>query len=181
MLRARFAKSSRDSDVTVNQLAVLSAEDPPLEEAIAWVGRVVDAAGQPPQRCRGSIARSPDTGWHGAKPRGNADAELRDHLLASAVDFRQLMSSTLEGYRIENGETVWQHLSHRVDALLDGKELTFSRYELPDWHPESTVYGGNPADNFELGPDDVLRPYESTESMPPNRGWANGWRGSSSG
>ena len=88
----------------------------------------------------------------------DADAQLRDHLLASAVDFRQLMSSTLEGYTIENGETVWEHLSHRVDALLDGEEVTISRYLLPDWHPQSPKYGGNPGDNFVLGCDDVLRP-----------------------
>lgn len=91
------------------------------------------------------------------KPRGNADTDLRDHLIAAAVDFRQLMSSTLEEHTIEGGESVWDHLSHRVDALLDGEEITFSRYELPDWHPEAPCHGGNPGDSFTLGPDDVLR------------------------
>ena len=69
-------------------------------------------------------------------PRGNADTALRDHLLASAVDSAE-MSSTLEGHRIENGETVWEHLSHKVDALLAGEEMEIARYDLPDWHPES--------------------------------------------
>jgi hypothetical protein len=109
------------------------------------------------------------------------DSELRDHILAGEVDFRQLMSSTLEGHTIENGETVWQHLSHRIDALLAGEEVVITRFELPDWHPESPCHGGDPGDSFALGADDILRPYESTEPMPPNRGRANGWRGSSSG
>ena len=85
------------------------------------------------------------------------DSELPDYLLGEFVDFRELMSSTLEGHRIENGETVWQHLSHRIDALLDGREVTVNRYQLPDWHEESPKHGGNPADRFTLGPDDVLR------------------------
>jgi hypothetical protein len=87
----------------------------------------------------------------------DTDSELRDYLLAAAVDFRQLMSTTLEGHKIENGETVWDHLSRRVDALLDGEEVTISRYQLPDWHPQSPKYGGDPTDSFALGPDDVLR------------------------
>jgi len=102
----------------------------------------------------------------------SSDAQLRDYLLAAAVDFRELMSSTLEGHRIENGETVWEHLSHRVDALLAGAEVTmFGRFELPDWHPESPCHGGDPGDRFALGPDDILRPCESPEPkfVPPNR------------
>ena len=94
------------------------------------------------------------------KPRGNADSGVRDHLIAEAVDFRQLMSSTLEGHRIENGETVWDHLSHRVDALLEGKAITFSRYELPPGHPMAPPHGGHPTDSLELGADDVVRAAE---------------------
>ena len=91
------------------------------------------------------------------KSRGNADTDLRDYLLAAEVDFRQLMSSTLEGCTIEGGESVWDRLSHRIDSLLDGEDVQISRYELPSWHSESTRFGGNPADRFDLGADDVLR------------------------
>jgi hypothetical protein len=108
------------------------------------------------------------------------DPDLRDYLLAEFVDFRELMSSTLEGHTIENGETVWQHLSHRIDALLDGREVTISRFQLPDWHEESPKFGGDPGDRFTLGPDDILRPYESPEpKLKLNRAErrANGWRG----
>ena len=115
------------------------------------------------------------------EPRGNADTEPRDHLLAAAVDFRQLVSSTLESHTIEGGQTVWEHLSGRVDALLEGREVTFARYELPDWHPLAPCHGGNPSDSFTLGPDDVLRESTSTEPrfVPPNRATrrAAGWRG----
>ena len=92
-----------------------------------------------------------------------SDPSLRDYLLGEFVDFREMCSTTLEGYRIENGETVWQHLSRRIDALLDGREVTINRYQLPDWHDESPKHGGDPADRFTLGPDDILRPYESPE------------------
>jgi hypothetical protein len=116
----------------------------------------------------------------------DADSRLRDHLLASAVDFRQLMSTTLEGFTIEGGQSVWDHLSGRVDALLEGKEVTFSRHELPDWHDEAPCHGGDPSDSFTLGPDDVLR--EATTSteprfVPPNRAQrrAMGWRGETNG
>lgn len=118
------------------------------------------------------------------EPRGNADTQLRDYLLAAAVDFRQLMSSTLEGHTIEGGETVWDHLSGRVDALYAGEEVVISRYELPDWHPKSPKHGGDPGDRFELGSDDILRPYESTEPrFVPNRAQrrAMGQRGRNNG
>lgn len=92
-----------------------------------------------------------------AHSKQNADTQLRDYLLAAEVDFRQTMSATLEGHRIENGETVFEHLSHKVDALLDGEAVEFSRFELPAWHPEATCHGGHPSDRFELGADDVLR------------------------
>jgi hypothetical protein len=105
------------------------------------------------------------------EPRDNADSTVRDHLIAEAVDFRTLMSSTLKGHKIENGETVWDHLSHRVDALLEGKAITFHRYELPDGHPMEAPHGGRPNDLLEIGEDDVVRPYESAEPQfaPPNR------------
>ena len=110
--------------------------------------------------------------------RDNADAKVRDHLLETAVDFRQLCSTTLEGYTIEGGQTVWDHLSGRVDALMEGREVLLSRDDLPAWHPESTRHGGRPDDRFTLGPDDVLRPYESPR-FTPNRAQrrTDGWRG----
>jgi hypothetical protein len=89
--------------------------------------------------------------------RDNADSQLRGLLLESAVDFRQTMSAALEGQTIENGETVWDHLSRRVDALLADEAVVFRRYEFPDEHPLSPKYGGDPTDLFELGPDDVVR------------------------
>lgn len=109
-----------------------------------------------------------------------SEPDLRDYLLGELVDFRELCSSTLEGHVIANGETVWEHVSHRIDALLDGRPVTINRYQLPDWHEESPKHGGNPADRFTLGPDDILRPYESPEPKPRlNRAErrAAGWRG----
>lgn len=91
------------------------------------------------------------------KARGNADEDVRTHLLADAVEFRRLMSATLEGYVIEGGQTVWDHLTGRVDVLLENKEIEVSRYQLRDWHGESTLYGGRTDDRFVLGSDDVLR------------------------
>jgi hypothetical protein len=114
--------------------------------------------------------------------RDTADNRLRDYLLGDAVDFRELMSTTLEGYTIEGtDETVYQLLSHKVNALMAGDEIEVPRYDLPPWHPESTQYGGNPHDRFVLGPDDVLRPADPKQSqfVPPNRATrrAMGWRG----
>ena len=102
--------------------------------------------------------------------RESTDAKVRDHLLAAAVDFRELMSSTLEGFRIENGETVWDHLSGKVDALMDDREVRVQRDDLPLWHPESTAFGGRPDDQFVLGCDDVLRPYVKPPPDPSTNG-----------
>lgn len=107
----------------------------------------------------------------------DADSALRDHILAGYVDFRETMSNTLEGYLIENGESVWQHLSHRIDALLEGKPLSISRGDLPDSHPESCANtGGSPDDKFVLGPDDVLRPDDSGHAFVPPRRPVGDWR-----
>jgi hypothetical protein len=93
-------------------------------------------------------------------PRDSADSTVRDHLIAEAVDFRAMCSKTLEGHKIANGETVWEHLSHLVDALLDGKAITFHRFELPRGHPMAAPHGGHPSDSLVLGEDDVVRPDE---------------------
>ena len=116
------------------------------------------------------------------EPRENADSAVRDHLIAEAVDFRARTSSTLQGHKIESGETVWEHLSHKVDALLEGAAITFHRYELPDSHPMGPPHGGNPNDLLVLGEDDVVRPQPrevGPRFVPPNRARrrATGWRG----
>jgi len=96
------------------------------------------------------------------EPRDNADSAVRDYLLGDAVDFRAMCSKTLEGHKIANGETVWEHLSYRIDALLDGKAITFHRHELPPGHPMSAPHGGHPCDSLELGADDVVRERQRT-------------------
>jgi hypothetical protein len=88
------------------------------------------------------------------------DSELRDHFVALYVDLRELFSRTLPDDRTESGESVWEIWSPIVDALLAGESVVVARYELPDWHPESPKRGGDPGDRFELGSDDILRPYE---------------------
>jgi hypothetical protein len=66
----------------------------------------------------------------------------------------------------------------RIDALYEGRAVLVSRFELPDWHPMNPKYGGDPADHFELGEDDVLRPHEGPK-LKLNRAQrrAAGWRG----
>src|ERR1700742_4368389 len=103
------------------------------------------------------------------EPRDNADSAVGDHLIAEAVDFRALMSNTLKGHKIENGETVWDHLSHKVEALLEGKAITFHRFELPDGHPMEAPHGGNPNDLLEIGEDNGVRPAAGPQFIPPNR------------
>jgi hypothetical protein len=91
-------------------------------------------------------------------PRRNADTQLRDHLIANAVDFREMYGRKDLG-KTADGRTAWDILNGPVDALLEGKAFTVHRFELPDWHHESPRYGrGNPNDSFTLGEDDVLRP-----------------------
>jgi hypothetical protein len=88
----------------------------------------------------------------------NADAKLRNYLHASYADLREMFSKTLPDDRTADGRSVWQIWTPIVDALLGGRAVRISRYELPDWHNESPKHGGDPGDRFELGPDDVLRP-----------------------
>ena len=86
-----------------------------------------------------------------------ADEDVRRDLLADAVEFRRLMSATLEGYLVGGTQTVWDHLTGPVDALLENKPIEVPRYKLPDWCGESCRYGGRPYDRFVLGSDDILR------------------------
>jgi hypothetical protein len=89
-----------------------------------------------------------------------ADAQLRSYLHAELSDF----VATYEGIALAGGDTelaayTRKSFQPRLDALLSGAEVpSISRYELPDWHPESPVHGhGDPGDRFTLGPDDVVR------------------------
>ena len=89
----------------------------------------------------------------------NPYAQLRAYLHGRLADF----VSTYEGKALRDGDTVLGAEVRRVnqrklDALLDGEEVAgIPRFDLPDWHPESTVYGGSPTDRFVLGRDDILR------------------------
>ena len=88
-----------------------------------------------------------------------ADSMLRDHLHAQLCDFVELYADQAR----RGGDTMLAsevRLVHqrRLDALMDGEEVAdIHRYSLPDWHPESSAYGGNPTDRFVLGADDILR------------------------
>ena len=95
---------------------------------------------------------------------GVPDAEpwVRKFLIKEEVRFRKSMSTKLEGHKIENGETVFDHLTPRVDAFLEGRAVVISRWELPYNHRLFPKFGGDPADKFVLGEDDVLRPAPDT-------------------
>jgi hypothetical protein len=66
VLRARFATSSRDAGVTVNQLSVLSAEIRLLEDAIGRWARSLNAGGQPPTAVSRQHRNAAMIRWHGA-------------------------------------------------------------------------------------------------------------------
>jgi hypothetical protein len=57
------------------------------------------------------------------EPRGNADTQLRDHLVALYVDLRELFSRTLPDDRTASGQPVWELWSPIVDALLAGEPV----------------------------------------------------------
>ena len=92
-------------------------------------------------------------------PRRTVDSDLRAYLLSEAVWFRRAYGKEGVG-KTADGKTAWELLSGPVDVLLEGKPFRLHRFQLPDWHNESTRYGGSPHDDFELGADDVLRPYD---------------------
>ena len=105
-----------------------------------------------------------------------ADSKLRDYLHAMYVDLRETFSRTLPDVRTADGRSVWDLWTPICDAVLEGKQVEISRYELPDWHYES--HAGRPDDRLQLGPDDVLRPAPESPSVMPNRATrrAMGWR-----
>jgi hypothetical protein len=101
----------------------------------------------------------------------NADASLRDWLHADLCDFVQgIVNRCEEGGDTELAQyTLDAHRAH-LDALREGREVrNIHRFNLPDWHPESTKYGGSPYDDFTLGTDDVLRIQDESKFVPPNR------------
>ena len=65
-LRARFVKASRDPDVTLNQLAVGSAEIRLLEEAIGRWAKSLNAHGDPPTAVSRQHREAARIRWHGA-------------------------------------------------------------------------------------------------------------------
>ena len=90
--------------------------------------------------------------------KGNADAGLREYLIAYRSELRMMFTDTpLVGPDgAEWGEYAWRECSKGVDPLLAGKAALVHRYELPDGHPLATA--GHPSDYLVLGADDVLRP-----------------------
>ena len=113
----------------------------------------------------------------------NPSADLRDYLHKDLADFVE----TYEGRALADGDIELASCTRsvhqpRLDALLEGREVRgIPRWDLPDWHPESTKYGGNPYDRFTLGSDDILRPDPTTPKFVPpgNRAQRRGagWRG----
>ena len=66
VLRARFAASAKDPAVTLNQLAVGSAEIRLLEDAIGrWI-KSLNAHGDPPTAVSRQHRQAAMTRWHGA-------------------------------------------------------------------------------------------------------------------
>ena len=90
-----------------------------------------------------------------------SDSTVRDHIHAVTVD----LVSRWENNARNDGDVKFANYirkswQSRIDALYEGRAVLVSRYELPYEHPMSPKYGGDPATNFVLGEDDVLRPYE---------------------
>ena len=66
VLRVRFTKASRDDTVTINQLAVLSAEIRLLEDAVGRWARSLNSEGAPPQAVSRQARNAAMIRWHGA-------------------------------------------------------------------------------------------------------------------
>ena len=66
VLRAGFAKSARDPEVTENRLAVLSAEIRLTEDAIGRWARSLNASGEPPTAVSRQHRNAAMIRWHGA-------------------------------------------------------------------------------------------------------------------
>lgn len=113
------------------------------------------------------------------------DADLRGYLHAKLADFVQrTVNNALRDRDPEFAAYARKVHQARLDAFLEGREVRhIRRWDLPDWHPESSIYGGDADDLFTLGPepDDVLTRDEvkTPAFVPPNRAErrAAGWRG----
>jgi hypothetical protein len=79
------------------------------------------------------------------------EAELRQYLLATAVEFRELYAERLR----EAAEA----FDEPVNQLTRGEAFRLYGWELPDGHPARLIYGINAA--LVLTEDDVLMPTES--------------------
>lgn len=121
------------------------------------------------------------------------DADLRGYLHGWLADFvERTVNNALRDEDPEFADYARKVHQPRLDALLEGREVKhISRGNLPDWHPESPLYGGDPGDYFTLSaePDDVLTRDESKSLafVPPNRaerraaGWRGSWNGNGQG
>jgi hypothetical protein len=96
------------------------------------------------------------------------NSRVRKHLIKNAVDFREMYGRKDLG-KTADGRTAWDILSGPVDALLEGKAITFHRYELPPGHPMAPPHGGHPNDSLELGEDNVIRPVPAIRPEPVRR------------
>ena len=91
----------------------------------------------------------------------NADAGLRDYLIGYYSDRRQAYVNTArQGAGEELERYILSEWTPLIDRLLDGEAILFSRFELPDDHPQSPKYGFDPGDKLILDEHDVLRKYE---------------------
>lgn len=120
----------------------------------------------------------------------DAEPDLRAYLNGEAQDFVQTyITIALAAGDTELATYMRKSWQGRLDALLEGRAVQLHRYDLPDWHDQSPVNGGDPGDMFELGPDDVLRgPIESAvPQFKPNRaqrraaGFRGPWRSNGDG
>ena len=97
--------------------------------------------------------------------KGNADAGLREYLIAYRGELRTMFVDTMLGDGPESGKYAWTELSKGVDPLLAGEAVLVHRYELPEGHP--LAMAGHPSDYLVLGADDVLRPDEDRANRIP--------------
>ncbi len=88
----------------------------------------------------------------------DAEPELRDYLIAHFCDRRQTYVNTARrGSDEELERYVRAEWTPLIDALLDGKAIKISRFQLPEDHPQAPPDGGHPTDPLVFGADDVLR------------------------
>jgi hypothetical protein len=115
--------------------------------------------------------------------RGGHDGRLRAYLHGEAADFlERTVNNAIRDKDPTFADQARKALQPRVDAFLEGRKVgNIKRYDLPVWHPESTVYGGSPDDTFTLSaePEDELTLDVDAPAFVPNRAArrAAGFRG----